>query len=61
MTNLKHKTIVSMSARVVHDNEVVFPEHEKFIPERWMGPDAKDLDKYLVVFSKGPRACIGLG
>jgi cytochrome P450 len=49
-----------MSVRMVHDNESIFPDPEKFIPERWLGPEAKDADKWLVVFSKGPRQCIGM-
>ncbi|KAL8794608.1 MAG: hypothetical protein Q9195_002804 [Heterodermia aff. obscurata] len=49
-----------MSARVVHDNHALFPEPEKFIPERWTGPNVKDVDKWLVTFSKGSRACIGI-
>ncbi|KAL9599821.1 MAG: hypothetical protein Q9219_003607 [cf. Caloplaca sp. 3 TL-2023] len=57
---LPYLTLVSMSARMVHDNSEVFPEPDKFIPERWIGPDARDANKSLVVFSKGPRACIGL-
>lgn len=60
MINIKHKAIVSMSTRLIYYNKGIFPEPEKFIPERWIGPDAKDAEKHLVVFSKGPRACIGL-
>ena len=50
-----------MSAKIVHDNEIIFPEPEKFIPERWTtGPDAKEAENALVAFSKGSRGCIGL-
>ncbi|PMD50091.1 cytochrome P450 [Hyaloscypha bicolor E] len=45
-------TPVAMNTRsILHDRQI-FPEPEKFQPER--------LDKYLVAFSKGSRACLGL-
>lgn len=34
--NLEHKTIVYMSVPMVHDNQIVFLEPEKFILERWI-------------------------
>ncbi|KAL2786798.1 cytochrome P450 [Aspergillus keveii] len=49
---------VSISIRSVHDNPDIFPEPEKFIPERWL--ESEDLDHWLVVFGKGSRSCIGL-
>ncbi|KAF9019739.1 cytochrome P450 [Hymenopellis radicata] len=38
----------------------VFPDPLVFRPERWIGTDAQKLDKYLIVFSKGPRSCLGV-
>jgi hypothetical protein len=49
---------VSISIRSVHDNPDIFPEPEKFIPERWL--ESEDIDHWLVVFGKGSRSCIGL-
>jgi cytochrome P450 len=37
-----------------------FPEPETFQPERWLGPDASQLEKRLVAFSHGSRSCIGM-
>ena len=31
----------------------------EFKPERWLGANGRELEQYLVSFSKGPRACIG--
>ncbi|RPA87463.1 cytochrome P450 [Ascobolus immersus RN42] len=41
-------------------NPKLFPNPHKFDPERWMGPDSKGLDKYLLVFGTGTRACGGI-
>ncbi|KAF4850947.1 Cytochrome P450 monooxygenase BOT1 [Colletotrichum siamense] len=44
----------------IHDNPDIFPEPERFIPERWLGENGWELEKWFVPFSKGTRACIGL-
>jgi cytochrome P450 len=50
---------VSMSAHVVHHDATVFPEPEKYIPERWLGEAGKKLQPYFLAFSAGARGCIG--
>ena len=52
-------TTVSMSSLVAHRDESVFPESEKFIPERWLGEKGKELQPYFIAFSAGARGCIG--
>lgn len=52
-------TTVSISSYVAHRNERIFPEPEKFMPERWLGEKSRSLQSYFVPFSSGPRACIG--
>jgi cytochrome P450 len=52
-------TSVSMSAYVAHRDPKVFPEPEKYLPERWLGDDAKDLQAAFITFSTGARGCIG--
>ncbi|RMJ24378.1 Cytochrome p450 [Aspergillus sp. HF37] len=52
-------TSVSMSALVAHRDEKVFPEADKFIPDRWLGESGKALQPYFVAFSAGARSCIG--
>jgi cytochrome P450 len=53
------ETSVSISAYVAHRDPKVFPEPEKYIPERWLGDDAKDLQAAFITFSTGARGCIG--
>lgn len=50
---------VSMSALVAHRCEDVFPQSDKYIPERWIGEKGKDLQPYFLSFSAGARGCIG--
>jgi hypothetical protein len=50
---------VSMSALVAHRQESVFPQAEKFIPERFLGEEGKALQPYFLSFSAGARGCIG--
>ena len=51
---------VGMSTVLVHRSSEVFKNPETFDIERWTGPDAAGLDKWLVSFSKGPRSCLGI-
>lgn len=49
-----------MSSHFVHRDPTIFEKPDEFIPDRWLGENAKDLEKWLVPFSKGPRSCLGL-
>ena len=54
---------ISMGAFVMNHVESVFPDSYEFIPERWLdaqGQRRKDLDRYLLSFSKGSRQCLGI-
>src|SRR5687768_15252783 len=51
---------VGTSVYLVHNNPKAFPNPERFDPERWLQPDSKKLDKYLVAFSSGTRGCVGM-
>ena len=53
-------TAVGMSTILVHLSSEVFKDPEAFDIDRWMGPNAAGLDKWLVSFSKGPRSCLGI-
>jgi cytochrome P450 len=44
---------------VVELNEEIFPNPHEFIPERWLGDNGRDLEKWGIAFSKGRRQCIG--
>ncbi|KAF2871559.1 cytochrome P450 [Massariosphaeria phaeospora] len=52
-------TPVSMSTHYMHLDANYFPEPYRFDPDRWLGP-AQGLEKYVIPFSRGTRACIGL-
>ncbi|KAL9112185.1 MAG: hypothetical protein Q9227_003562 [Pyrenula ochraceoflavens] len=49
---------VAMSSWITHNNPDIFPEPDRFIPDRWLG--AQKLDKYIVAWSKGTRQCVGI-
>ncbi|KAM5440458.1 hypothetical protein McanMca71_003941 [Microsporum canis] len=54
-------TIVGMSSWTMHRNQDIFPDPDKFDPSRWLDPAASiELERYLVAFSKGSRACVGM-
>ena len=50
---------VGMSALVAHRNDEHFPQADKYIPERWLGEEGKNLQPYFLAFSAGARGCIG--
>lgn len=47
-----------MAHPVVERDDNIFPEPHAFIPERWMGSDAQNLEQWSIAFSKGRRQCI---
>ncbi|DAA74422.1 TPA_exp: putative Cytochrome P450 pisatin demethylase [Trichophyton benhamiae CBS 112371] len=54
-------TTVGMSSWTMHRNQDIFPDPDKFDPSRWLDPKVSaELEKYLVAFSKGSRACVGM-
>lgn len=49
----------------IHRNATIFPDPEKFDPDRWIRTNGKTargerLDRYLTAFTKGSRACLGI-
>jgi cytochrome P450 len=54
-------TPMSMTSMFIHKNSRIFPEPHEFRPDRWLqGNPRERLDRYLVPFSKGTRACLGM-
>lgn len=55
-------TPMSMSTYFVHHDETIFPDSHSFNPERWIeaGDKSDRLTKYMVSFTRGSRACLGM-
>lgn len=61
-------TRVGMAIYHVHYNPDIFPEPDKFIPERWLDVEngghmtdrLAEMNRFLVPFSKGTRGCLGV-
>lgn len=54
------QTIVGQSFTYVHRSPLIYERPEEFLPDRWLGPNAKACDTALSAFSKGPRSCFGV-
>jgi cytochrome P450 len=55
-------TPVGMTSMIQHTNEDLFPEPREFIPERFLLEDGRQnyaLEKHLISFGRGSRACLG--
>lgn len=52
-------TAISMSLRDVHLDGSIFENPRQFKPERWLGGNKQELERFLVPFSKGTRGCVG--
>lgn len=50
-------TSVGVAAFQLHQDEKVFPDAQRFLPERWLQPTDKMLTNFFA-FGKGNRACI---
>jgi hypothetical protein len=59
--HLPEKTIVSCQAHSVHRiNTEVFPNPDKFHPDRWLEAEGDaDRRRLLFAFSNGGRGCVG--
>ncbi|KAM0329799.1 hypothetical protein ACHAQA_003963 [Verticillium albo-atrum] len=53
-------TVVGMSPYIIHRNPEVFKNPLVFNPDRWLGPDAVELNRHFWAFSSGGRMCIGM-
>ncbi|KAI9818759.1 MAG: hypothetical protein M1827_007579 [Pycnora praestabilis] len=53
-------SIISIQAYTCHRDPAVFPDPERFYPERWL-QETSDMRKFYVPFGPdGPRKCIGI-
>lgn len=53
-------TVVSISPWILHRNAEVFHEPFEFNPDRWLGGDTAELNRWFWAFSSGGRMCIGM-
>ncbi|PWY77056.1 cytochrome P450 [Aspergillus heteromorphus CBS 117.55] len=55
-------TPVSTISYFVHRNPAIFPDPERFDPERWIQAAERgdNLTRYLVPFTRGSRICVGM-
>lgn len=54
---------VGMSTVITHHDESIFPDSYEFVPERWLDGDnqrRKELDRAMMAFAKGSRACLAM-
>lgn len=56
------QTPISQSNYFVHMDSTLFPEPEKFDPERWVraAENGEYLSRFIVAFTKGSRQCLGM-
>ena len=59
--NIKAKTLIGVSFYELHRNPKYWDKPEEFKPERFLGEQKKESNKYFYPFGAGPRMCIGLG
>lgn len=51
---------VGMNPAVVQfDTSIFGHDADQFRPARWLGPDAMNMDKHMLIFGAGTRTCIG--
>lgn len=54
-------TPVGMTTLFMHMDENLYPDPERFEPERWVDPEArKKFEKVYAPFSRGSRICLGM-
>ena len=50
-----------MSIPDLSHDEAIFPDSHAFDPERWLAaPQNPPLERYMVSFGRGTRACLGI-
>lgn len=57
---LPANTVVSIAPWTLHRNAEIFENPFEFDPDRWLGPNAAELNRWFWAFSSGGRMCIGM-
>ena len=50
---------VSTATHAIHMDPKIWGDPTVFRPERWLGEEGKNLQQFFMVFTTGPRGCIG--
>jgi cytochrome P450 len=57
-------TCVSMTIPDLSHDPAIFPDHESFVPERWLNnpltTTGEPLERFMVSFGRGTRNCLGM-
>ncbi|KAJ4160076.1 uncharacterized protein LMH87_008006 [Akanthomyces muscarius] len=54
---------IGVSTYMIHTDPKLYPDPTSFVPQRWLNANGfrnRELDKYMLSFSKGPRQCVGM-
>ncbi len=54
------RTSIESTSVLIHHNEDIFLESQKFSPERWLDGKGRELERYLVNFCVGSQKCLGV-
>ncbi len=61
--HIRQGAVVVVPPFSIYRKESLFPESDRFNPDRWLNKDDPDqihaLKTYNLPFSQGPRACLG--
>ena len=52
-------SVVGIDHMPLHKDPAIFDQPDEFLPERWSGEAGKELNHWLLTFSKGRTDCIG--
>ncbi|KAG0638746.1 cytochrome P450 [Tuber brumale] len=58
--HLPGDSTIEIDCYSIHHDEDIFPDSHRFWPERWLTPESKQNEKFVVSFGAGPRQCIGI-
>ncbi|KAK6538438.1 hypothetical protein TWF694_010023 [Orbilia ellipsospora] len=58
--HLPPATVTLSSHYIYHMNPTVFPKPFTWNPDRWLAQDVRELENYLMPFSRGARICVGV-
>jgi len=48
-----------MTEKDINSNPTIYPEPERFNPDRWLGENAELAKKCCISFGLGSRTCVG--